>query len=262
MLTRNRQYIAAVLGLAVVALGLGMAGCVTPARIDQLEEQVIRTQQQNEQSQKLLRNIDTTVATEANENRRLRADMSVTIDQLELQISQLQSSYADLLQRIDQLYQALETKGQLRSSAGTVPQGSNTTTPNVPPAMADDDAECTQNYDDAFVLMRRAEYDKAIEEFNRFLGNCPNHQLAENAHYWIGESYYSLGKFAEAIEQLEALLKNYKASSNTARALFKLGRSQEELGKKKDAKATFQRLVDDHAGTLEAEQAKERLKSL
>ncbi len=262
MLTHNRRYIAAALGLAVVALGLGLGGCVTPARIDALEEQVKVTQQQNEQSHKLLRNIDTTVATEATESRRLRADMSVTIDQLEMQISQLQSSYVDLLQRIDQLYDALEKKGQLRSTPGAVPQGNTTTTPNVPPAMAEADAECTQIYDDAFVLMRRAEYDKAIEEFNRFLGSCPNHQLAENAHYWIGESYYSLGKYAEAIEQLDQLLKNFKASSNTARALFKLGRSQEELGKKKDAKTTFQKLVADHAGTLEAEQAKERLKSL
>ena len=260
MLTQNRRYVAAALGVAVMALGLGLGGCVTPARIDALEEQVVRTQQQNDQSHKLLRNIDTTVAAEATESRRLRADMTVTIDQLEMQIAQLQSSYVDLLQRIDQLYDALEKKGQLRPSPGAIQQGSNTTTPAVPPGSAD--AQCTQIYDDAFVLMRRAEYDKAIGEFNRFLTGCPNHQLAENAYYWIGESYYSLGKYSEAIDQLNQLLKSFRASSNTARALFKLGRSHEELGNKKDAKATFQKLGADHSGTLEAEQAKERLKSL
>lgn len=262
MLTKTKPGTVALGLFAAVLLGSVLNGCVTPRRIDQLEERVITTQQQNEQSQRMLRNIDSTVTNEAEESRRLRADMSVTIDQLETQISQLQSSYNDLLQRIDQLYQALDAKGQLRSSPGTVPQGSTTTTPTAPPTGADAGGECTQIYDDAFVLMRRAEYDQAIQEFNRFLGSCATHELAENAYYWIGESYYSLGKYPEAIEQLETLLKNFKASSNTARALFKLGRSQEELGKKKEARQIFQRLVDDHAGTLEAEQAKERLKSL
>ncbi|HOD66870.1 MAG TPA: tol-pal system protein YbgF [candidate division Zixibacteria bacterium] len=264
MLTRTKHSAAAVLATAAAALGIALTGCVTPQRIDRLEEQIKVTQRQNIDTQNMLRNIDTTVAGEAADNRRLRADLSVTIDQLQMQIDQLQQNYSDLLQRIDELYNLLEAKGQLRSSSGAVtpPGPLPGTAPATPPAAATPDAECGTMYDDAFVLVRRAEHEQAIQAFQAFLTACPSHELAENAYYWIGESYYSLGKYPEAIAQLELLLKTFKASPNTSRALFKLGRSQEELGKKKEARQTFQRLVDDHPGTLEAEQAKERLKNL
>jgi len=58
------------------------------------------------------------------------------------------------------------------------------------------------------------------------------------------------------------MLSEYPDSEKRATALYKMARSHEELGQKQDAKATFELLVNDFPNTLEAEQAKEKLKEL
>jgi TolA-binding protein len=58
------------------------------------------------------------------------------------------------------------------------------------------------------------------------------------------------------------LLNTYPDSPNLGRAIYKLARCKQELGKTSEAKRLYQRLVDEYAGTLEAEQAAERLKDL
>ena len=117
-------------------------------------------------------------------------------------------------------------------------------------------------YDEAFILVRRGEYEQAIAAFEGFLAQCESHGSAENAYYWIGECYYSMGKFVEAVEQFTTLAEKFKSSVNLGRALYKLGRSQQELGKNADARKSFERVVDEFPETLEAEQAKERLKDI
>jgi len=250
--------------MAVLLAGTWLGGCVTPRHIEGLEGQVAEIRNQNDDTQDLLRGIDTMIVQESNDNRRLRADMQATIDQLDAQISNLRENYNDLLQRIDALYLALESR-RLGSSPGAYTEPGTpgaVTKPDQPPSQTQPDVECGTTYDDAFVLVRRAEYEQAIARFESFLTNCPEHELVENAYYWIGESFYSLGKYPEAVEKLQYLINNFKSSPNMSRALYKLGRSQEEMDKKGDAKQIFQRLIDDFPGTLEAERAKERLKVL
>jgi len=263
-MTRRKTTATAILTMAVLLQGLWLSGCVTPRRIDELEQHVLDIKAQNEQTQQMMTRIDTTVATEATESRRLRADMQVTVDQLQTQISSLQANYNDLLQQIVALRTALEERRVLNSSPGAsaTPNPPPATTPGEPPATEQSSAECSTIYDDAFVLVRRAEYENAITEFQKFIDQCPGNELVENAYYWIGESYYSLEKYPEAVEKLEYLINNFKSSPNLVRALYKLGRSKEEMGQKADAKKVFQRVIDEFPGTLEAERAKERLKAL
>ena len=266
LMTRKRILKTAILPMAVLLLSVWLTGCATQRQVEGVKQEVSQVKAQTEANQEILQGIESSITQESAENRRLRADMQVTVDQLEMQITTLQESYNQLLERIDMLYQALDTRGRIGSSPGAtdtdVPTQPPTDKPDEPPVLSQPDVECGKTYDDAFVLVRRAEYEKAIAEFEKFLENCPDHELVENAYYWIGESFYSLEKYPEAIERLQYLVDNFKASPNTSRALYKLGRSQEELGNKEEAKAIFQRLADEHPGTLEAEQAKERLKAL
>ena len=263
MVTRSKTYATAILAMAVLLLASLGTGCVTPRSIDSVKEEIGDVKVQNAETQRMVARIDTTVADEAESNRRLRADMTVTIDQLQMQIATLQENYNDLLQRIDELYRALSERRLLSSEgSSTRPSTPPATKPDQPPPQATPDIECQGTYDQAFVLMRQTEYEEAIAEFEKFIAGCPDHELVENAHFWIGESLYSLGKYTEAVQRLEQLINNFKASPNIGRALYKLGRSKEELGQKNDAKVIFQRLIDEYPGTLEAEQAKERLKQL
>ena len=58
------------------------------------------------------------------------------------------------------------------------------------------------------------------------------------------------------------MIDDFKGSANGGRALYKLGRCHQELGKMDKAKKAFKQVVDDYPQTLEAEQSKERLKDI
>ncbi len=255
-----REHIAAFISLMVWGgATIWLSGCATPRQMDELKAQVRNVESQNLQTQRMVARIDSTIAQEADANKRLRNDMAVTIDDLQRQIAMLLENYNDLIQRIDKLTQQ-PTYSYVKSSPGVTEQQPGA--PGGTPSSEGSPIDCGATYDEAFLLVRRTEYEKAIEGFRNFLQYCPKHELAENAYYWIGECYYSLEKYDQAIAEFEHLLDNFRSSVNTSRALYKLGRSKQELGKKDEAKKIYRRLVDEYPGTLEAEQAKERLKDL
>lgn len=245
--------------VAFVGAALWLSGCATPRQIDELKAQVRNVESQNLQTQRMVARIDSTLGQEAEASKRLRNDMAITIDDLQRQISMLLENYNDLIQRIDRLVQQ-QTYSYLKSSPGAIEQQ-----PGIPgstPSSQESPIDCGATYDEAFLLVRRTDYQKAIEGFRRFLQFCPKHELVENAYYWIGECYYSLEKYDQAIAEFDYLLNNFRSSVNAGRALYKLGRCKQELGKKDEAKEIYQRIIDEYPGTIEYEQAKERLKDL
>ena len=111
-------------------------------------------------------------------------------------------------------------------------------------------------------MVWRSEYKEAIVKLNQYLTKCPEHKSAGDANYWIGECYYSLEKYSEAIDKFLVLFTDYKGNPKLSSALYKLGRSYQETGKKEDAINAYKKIIDDFPETLEAKQAKERLKDL
>lgn len=260
MRARRKTVVAAILPMAVLYACMWLSGCATSRQIDELKAQIRNVESQNRQTQQMVAQIDTLIAEDTEANKRLRNEISVTIDELQRQIETLLENYNDLMQRIEELRLGESVVGTLKSSQGAQayqPVLPDSTQVTEPPAI-----DCGSTYDESFILVRRGEYEKAIEGFREFLKYCEKHELVENAYYWIGECYYSLEKYDQAIAEFEYLIDNYRSSVNVSRALYKLGRSKQELGKKDEAKKIFRQLIDDHPGTLEAEQAKERLKDL
>ena len=262
MMTFKNYTKTAIALIAVLYLGNMLSGCATSRNIEELKIEIQEVQRQNNQLVSKLDKVDTLVASSSENSRKLRADMTITIDQLEDQINTLQESYSDLIQKVDAIYRAVTQKKVLYGSPGTQQSPNPPSGQSTPDETTTSDIDCAAVYDDAFILVRQGEYEKAITDFKSFLTSCEKHELAENAHYWIGQSYYSMEKYTDAIGEFEYLLENYKGSVNTSRAMFKLGRSQQELGKKTDAKRIYQQLIDEYPGTFDAEQAKELLKDL
>ena len=51
------------------------------------------------------------------------------------------------------------------------------------------------------------------------MADYPDHKLAGNAQYWIGECYYSQKRFAEAAEEFAKVEKLFPASPKVPAAL-------------------------------------------
>ncbi len=114
-------------------------------------------------------------------------------------------------------------------------------------------------YANALALYSGREYQQATAKFEEFVGLYPDHKLAGNAQYWIGECYYSQKRFAEAAEEFAKVEKDFPASHKIPAALLKRGLSLAELKRMPEAQAALQRIVERHGQSEEAAKAKEKL---
>ncbi len=102
-----------------------------------------------------------------------------------------------------------------------------------------------KRYTYAFSLLREANYDEAEVALAEFLKAHPNDPLADNARYWLAESYYVRGQYVQAAE---AFVTGYQSAATGPKApdmLLKLGMSMSNLDKKQEACASFGKLLKD-----------------
>jgi len=92
-----------------------------------------------------------------------------------------------------------------------------------------------------------------------FLRKYPQDELAVNAMYWIGETYYGEKKYENAILQFQDVIQKFGDHPKVASALLKQGLSFKALGDTKNAKVLLQRVVELFPLSDEAKTAKQRL---
>ena len=96
---------------------------------------------------------------------------------------------------------------------------------------ADPEMLFKQSYDN--LLKRR--FGLAEAGFKTFLTQNKKHHRAGDAQYWLGETYYSQGRYKQAAQSFLTGYKNYPRSKRAASSLLKLGMSLDKLGQTKQA---------------------------
>ena len=115
-------------------------------------------------------------------------------------------------------------------------------------------------YQQGYEAMKAGESTKARELFSAFLAQHPKHNLAANAQYWIGETYYSEKNYELAVLEFQEVIKNFPDKDKAPAAMLKQGMAFRELGDTKSAAYIFRKLVDEHPKSEEARIAKEKYK--
>jgi len=125
------------------------------------------------------------------------------------------------------------------------------------------DSEASETaYRDAFSLLKAGQYDESIAAFSEFLQQYPSSQYADNAQYWLGETFYVQREFEPAIAEYRKLIENYPASKKQSHAMLKMGYSYDELGQADQARAVLEDLRRRYAGTTAARLADERIQRM
>ena len=101
------------------------------------------------------------------------------------------------------------------------------------------DTQAVQDYDNALQLVRKKQYQEALDQFTGFLVRFPGHAKAESAMYWRGECYYAMGNYVRAAEQFEGVVARFPRGDNAPNALLQLGMSQRRMGESDKAASTF-----------------------
>jgi tol-pal system protein YbgF len=103
---------------------------------------------------------------------------------------------------------------------------------------------------------------KARELLTKFVEQYPNHELAANARYWTGETYYTEKMYEQAILEFEKVIKNFPGKEKVPAAMLKQAMAFKELGDVTSARYVLKKLVADFPQTAEAGLAKTKLKEL
>ena len=117
-------------------------------------------------------------------------------------------------------------------------------------------------YDMAFQSLKDLKYADAAEQFQSFLGAYPNSDYADNAQYWLGESYYVTRNYDIALEAFQGLLSNYPNSPKVADGLLKIGYTHYELKQWDQARAALVQVQEQYPDTTLARLAGSRLRSM
>ena len=114
-------------------------------------------------------------------------------------------------------------------------------------------------YQAAFDLLKDGKYDEAATALAAFVARHPQHELAPNALYWLGEAHYVRRDYPAALAAFEGLLRDYPGTRKAPDALLKAGYSQQEMKRLGAARALLTRVIDEYPDTQAAAEAKARL---
>jgi tol-pal system protein YbgF len=129
------------------------------------------------------------------------------------------------------------------------------------PVQATPSASSTSGYEGALAAFRSRDFAGAISGFENVLkGNTPD-DIADNCHYWMGESYYGLRKYKDAIEQFQTVL-NFKKSDKKDDAQLMLANARWAMGDKAGAREAYNTLIAAYPMSPLVAKAKEKIARL
>ena len=105
-----------------------------------------------------------------------------------------------------------------------------------------------QRYADARNLYEQRRYAEAAAAFQAILAENEKSSYADNCQYWIGESYYGLGKFPQAIAEFEKVF-TFARSNKTDAALLKIGLCYLQMGERQQARSQLEQLIATYPGS-------------
>jgi tol-pal system protein YbgF len=131
-------------------------------------------------------------------------------------------------------------------------------------------------YQAAYIDFSKGSYTLAIAGFREFLRRFPDHELADDAQYWVGEAYFSLARgygnagqgdkaaqsLEQAVQEFKKVVANYPRGEKTPTALYKEALALIELKQPELAQSRLQYLVENFPQAAETPLARERLASL
>lgn len=153
--------------------------------------------------------------------------------------------------RLSQVEQYLNLGAKIPGATG---QGAATA---APPRS---DASEEQLYADARKAYDNGDLDKARQLFQKLIKEFPKSKNADNAQFWIGESYYREKWYERAILEYQSVIENYPNGNKVPAAMLKQGMALQQIGEKPSARLILEELVKKYPKAPEAAVAGRKLK--
>ena len=121
-------------------------------------------------------------------------------------------------------------------------------------------AAIADSYRGALILYGKGRMAEARAALQQVFDADPSGELADNALYWIGETYYAASDFNNAMRAYERVTKEYPEQNKAPDALFKIGLTFAKTGDLGMARKTFDEIIRRYPYSTAASAAKLELK--
>ncbi len=185
-------------------------------------------------------------------NKSLEGSKDKRKDQLD-KIEQMISANMDRIVRIEQYLNFETTESELKLEKGPH------TKSGIRYAKELSADEIYKSAKQAFV---QKDFETAREGFGQLLKRYPKSSQADNAQFWIGETYYLEKWYEKAILEYQKVIEKYPKGNKVPASLLKQGFAFAGLGDKANTRLILTELIQKYPKSNEAKIAKQKLKRL
>jgi tol-pal system protein YbgF len=216
-----------------------------------LERQVSSMQETFNKTNGELRTLITQMTDNISNIRQAQSSVATSSTDAATQVSAVKEQITATNQRLERLS---EQFAQLKKVIEDIPK--QPVIGNITPGNAE------QLFAAAYGDYSRGNYPLAMSEFKQYVETYPSSELADNAQYWIGEILYGEKKLPEAISEYERVAIVSPNGDKTPVALYKRGLVLLELGNKDQAVQQFQAVLKNYPKSSEANLAMQQIQQL
>lgn len=117
-------------------------------------------------------------------------------------------------------------------------------------------------YETARSLFNNKQYSRAIDGFRMFLDEFSKSDLADNAHFWIGECFMALKQYDQAILAYQEVITKYPKGNKVPNAMRRQAIAWLEIGDKTSSEILLKRVIKEYPDSSEAKLAQKKLDSI
>ncbi|MGD9489166.1 MAG: tol-pal system protein YbgF [Calditrichaceae bacterium] len=236
-----------------------LSGCASRKEIvrfqddtDYLRNQVELLVSENREMKKMLQSQLKLVTALENDTRQIKADLISELSVLKEQTGYIDSKLDDHIYQMSRFTGVQAARVPL-SEPQTNADGDN-------PVRGAGEGSPKELYDVSYLDLTRGNYLLALQGFQQYLSKFPHSDLASNAQYWIGETFYAQGEYQSALREFERVVNNYPEGNKQAAALLKAGYCYQKMGdsagSQKYLKLVIQRFPNSEEARLAASNIK------
>ncbi len=246
----------------------------------QLAADIRMLQEQNSRLELMMASVDAALQQlaakmdeQGNASRRLFTDQQLAVDDVADGVRILRERFDETNVRISSLSQEIEA---LRTSIppatpayarlATDPETGlaleNPAPAPAAPAALGPGVSPQRMYDTAWADYTNGQWVLAIQGFEAYIKTFPRSELADDAQFYIGQTYYADGAFKESVAAFEQVLLAYPDGNVVPDASYKRALALDRLGETEQAQQAFELVVQNYPESTMATLARQALDRL
>ncbi len=142
------------------------------------------------------------------------------------------------------------------------PSAQERTAPKRPVIIEEPRSEELNLYDTSMAAFKEGKYEDAMEGFEALLKKYPTSDRADNAQFWIGECYMGIKQYEKAILAYQEVIKKYPKGNKVPSAMLRQAIAFLEIKDETSTRLLLKKIINKYPDSNEAQIAKKKLETL